>query len=432
MKQNILFLAVSAIVGSALIALPSNSDAAKRSNKNNTAAAAKSPHKFKADVGLILRSNTNVNVAPSSSDSFNLADFSDFDEAEAKLGGDDEDEDEGDEGDDDFGDDDFDDVGIDDADLSEEDFDLATDDDDGDGDEDDEDDDGDNDDGDDGDDGDGDGGSSSKARYANDDQLDDLINSALEAKMAQRSTKLNRWTTKVGFGHKYAFEGDFVVWGSSFKGAGDFHNGRDNLDKSNYAFSTGPEFIWKDLGFKMKPVVSYLAVYQDGNDIVGTFIGSLATSYDVNKQLSIDAVYNYQDRDIVKPESPDAIVNSFTIGGEWIASKVDIFKAKYSPKVEDSSKTTKNKDTTGWQLSYSRKLPEEFILAFGVKQDSIKFTNLPLIRKDDILAYTVNLAKEWTKNLETSLAWESRKLDSNIQKNDATNRSVVLGMTYKF
>ena len=95
-------------------------------------------------------------------------------------------------------------------------------------------------------------------------------------------------------------------------------------------------------------------------------------------------------------------------------------------------KTTKNKDTTGWQLSYSRKLPEEFILAFGVKQDSIEFTNLPLIRKDDILAYTVNLAKEWSKNFEMSLAWESRKLDSNIQKNDATNRSVVLGMTYTF
>ena len=254
MKQSILFLAVSAIVGSALITLPMNADAAKRSNKSNTAAP-KSPHKFKADVGLVLRSNTNVNVAPSSSDSFNLADFSDFDEAEAKLDGDDEDDDEGEEGDDDFGDDDFDDVGIDDADLSEEDFDLATDDDDGDGDEDDEDDDGDNDDGDDGDDGDGDGGSSSKASYANDDQLDDLIDSALEAKMARRSSKLNRWTTKVGFGHKYAFDGDFVVWGSSFKGAGDFHNGRDNLDKSNYAFSTGPEFIWKDLGFKLKPVV---------------------------------------------------------------------------------------------------------------------------------------------------------------------------------
>jgi hypothetical protein len=431
MKQKLLFLAVTAIVGSALIAVPFDADAAKRTNKGSTAAA-KSPHKFKADVGLQLRSNTNINVAPSSSDSFNLADFSDFDEAEAKLDGDDEDEDEGEEGDDDFGDDDFDDVGIDDADLSEEDFDLATDDDDGDGDEDDEDDDGMDDDDDDDDGDDGDGGSSSKAMYANDDQLDDLIDSALEAKMATRSTKLNRWSAKIGFGHKYTFDGDFVVWGSSFKGVGDFHNGKDNLDKSNYAFSTGPEFIWKDLGFKLKPVVSYLSVFQKGDGIVGTFIGSLAGSYDINKQFSVDAVYNYQDRDIEKPESPDAIVNSFTVGGEWTASKFDIFKAKYSPKVEDSSKVTKSKDTTGWQLSYSRKLPAEFILGFGVKQDSVEFVNLPLVRKDDILAYTVNVAKQWSKNFEMSLAWESRKLDSNIQKNDATNRSVVLGMTYKF
>ena len=415
-----MFLAVAAIVGSALITVPLDADAAKRSSKGSTAAP-KSAHKFKTDVGLIFRTNTNIKVAPSSSDSFNLADFSDFEEAEAKLDGDDEDDDDGD----DFGDDDFDDVGIDDADLDQEDFDLAVDDDDGDGGEDDPDDDGE-----DGDD--GDGGSDAKRYYANDDQLDNLIDSALEAKMAQKSNKLNRWSAKFGFGHKYTFDGDFVVWGSSFKGTGDFHNGKDNLDKSNYAFSTGPEFIWKDVGFKLKPVISYLSVYQDGDTVVGTFIGSLASSYDINKQFSIDAVYNYQDRDVQDPDSPDAIVNSFTVGGEWTASKVDIFKAKYSPKVEDSSKVTKNKDTTGWQLSYSRKLPEDFILAFGVKQDSVEFKNLPVVREDDTLAYTVNLAKEWSKNFEMSLAWESRELDSNIANKDATNRSIVLGATYKF
>ncbi len=418
MKQNLMFLAVAAIVGSALLTVPMAADAAKRSSKASTPAAPKSPHKFKAEVGLQFRTNTDIKVAPSSSDSFNLADFSDFEEAEAKLDGDDEDDDDSD----DFGDDDFDDVGIDDAELSQEDYDLAVDDDDGDGNEDDPDDDG----------MDGGGGSDAKRYYANDDQLDNLINSVLEAKLATKSDKLNRWSANIDFGHKYAFDGDFVVWGSSFKGTGDFHNGRDNLDKSNYAFSTGPEFIWKDLGFKIKPVISYLSVHQNGNTIVNTFIGSLASSYDVNKQFSVDAVYNYQDRDVRDPNSPDAIVNSFTIGGEFTASKVDIFKAKYSPKVEDSSKVTKNKDTTGWQLSYSRKLPEDFILAFGVKQDSLKFKRLPVVREDDILAYTVNLAKEWTKNFEMSLAWESRRLDSNINTKDATNRSVVVSGTYTF
>ena len=138
MKQNLMFLAVAAIVGSALITVPMTADAAKRSSKASTPAAPKSPHKFKAEVGLQFRTNTDIKVAPSSSDSFNLADFSDFEEAEAKLDGDDEDDDDSD----DFGDDDFDDVGIDDAELSQEDYDLAVDDDDGDGNEDDPDDDG--------------------------------------------------------------------------------------------------------------------------------------------------------------------------------------------------------------------------------------------------------------------------------------------------
>ena len=83
-------------------------------------------------------------------------------------------------------------------------------------------------------------------------------------------------------------------------------------------------------------------------------------------------------------------------------------------------------------MSYSRKLPEDFILAFGVKRDSLEFKNLPVVREDDTLAYTVNLAKEWTKNFEMSLAWESRELDSNINSKDATNRSVVVSGTYTF
>jgi len=382
---------------------------------------------IKGSLELEFRTNDNIGVAPSSSDSFDFADFADFAEAEQKLGDDDGEDDDGDEGDDseDFGDDDFDDIGLDETDFSEDEFDLATDDDDGDGDEDDEDDDGIEDDDDD-DDGDG------KRANVDDDSLDDLISSAVSDKATQRRQSVNRLSTKIGLSHKFAFDGGIVTWGSTLRGVGDFHHGKDNLDKQNFAVSTGPEFNLKDIGLKIKPAVSYVFIRQSGNKIVGTLVGTLAGSYDVNKQLTVDAVYNYQDQDITNPDSPDAIINTFTIGAQFTASKKDIFKARYSPRVEDSSLVTKNKDTDGWQLTYSRKLPWEMILGLGVKDDFVDFINLPNRREDDVRAYSIDLAKQFSKTFEMGLAYENRRLDSSLDAKDAENRSMLISGTWKF
>lgn len=383
---------------------------------------------IKGSLELEFRTNDNIGVAPSSTDSFDFADFGDFAEAEDKLGDDDGEDDEG-EGEDgeDFGDDDFDDVGLDETDLSEDDFDLATDDDDGDGDEDDEDDDGiDNDEDDDDDDGEG------KRSESEGDSLDDLISASVSDKATSRRQSLNRLSSKLGLSHKFAFDGGVVSWGSTLRGVGDFHSGKDSMDKQNFAVSTGPEFNLKDIGLKIKPAVSYVFIRQHGNKIVGTLVGTLAASYDFNKQFSMDAVYNYQDQDISNPDSPDSIINTFTIGAQFTASKKDIFKAKYSPRVEDSSLTTKNKDTNGWQFTYSRKLPWDMILGLGVKDDFVDFINLPNRREDDVRAYSIDLAKQFSKTFEMGLAYETREVDSSLNTKDAENRSMLISGTWKF
>ncbi len=402
----------------------------------------KSPHKFRGNLELEFRTNTNINVAPASNASFNLASFADFAAAEKRLEEDDEEEDEDadeddgdDEEDEDLGDDfddDFDFAGIEDTDLSEEDFDFLTDDDDGDGEEDDPDDDGDDDDDDDDDDGTGRGDKRAATPAAMpDDELDRLVSQAVADKATTRSTKSNRSAVKFGFSHKYAIS-KRTSWGSSFRASTDFNNGRSSLDKTNLAVSTGPEFGWKKQGFKLKPAVSFVQIRQDGGSVVSTWVGTLAASYDVSKAFSVNAVYNYQDKDITDPDSPDAVINTLTFGAEWIITKQDIVKAKVSPRVEDSSLVTKNKDTSGWELSYSRKLPYEMIFGVAIKDDYVDYKNLAVRREDDIRAYGLELTKAWGKNFESALSWESRDLDSNINSKDAKNRSVVVSVNYKF
>jgi hypothetical protein len=93
---------------------------------------------------------------------------------------------------------------------------------------------------------------------------------------------------------------------------------------------------------------------------------------------------------------------------------------------------TKNKDTKGWQFSYSRKLPWDMILGLGVKDDSVDYVRLPTRRSDDIRAYDIELAKRFNKSFEMALSYETRDLDSSINTKDATNHSYMISGTWKF
>ena len=110
----------------------------------------------------------------------------------------------------------------------------------------------------------------------------------------------------------------------------------------------------------------------------------------------------------------------------------DILALKYSPKVEDSSVVTRNKDVDGFEVSYSRKLPWEMVFGIGFKRDNIDYNDLPRPRSDEIDGYALQLEKEFSKVVSAKLAYETRRLDSNINSKDGKNRSVVLSVGFKF
>ena len=396
MSQTKLVAAVALLAGTATLAL-----------SLQTLAAAKSPHDFSGSLSGEFSTNEDVNVARASADQWDFASFEDFDEAEA-------DDVESEEETDEFGDD-FDDVGLDDSDLSEDEFELSVDDDDGDGGDDDVDNDG-----------------VDNAQDLDDDEggvdLDPVTGEATRNK-----TKSDRASAELGLAYKYRFNGGKVVWGSNLRLVTDYNNNHSEKNKDNYAFTTGPEFNIKSMRLKIKPAVSWLRVHQENKgEVTSTWVGTLAVGYEFSKALDFTAAYNYQDRDITDPNSPDAVIDTLAFGVEWTATKSDIFKLRYSPKVEDSSQFTKDKDADGWAISYSRKLPYKMILSLGAKNDATDFDKLVPQRSDDVRAYAIELAKQWSKSFETTVAFETRELDSNIDKNDSENKSFVISGKWKF
>lgn len=343
----------------------------------------KTPHKFNGNIELQYRSNTNITVAPASGESFDFADLSEFgeDDLDDELADEEEDED---------GEDNFDDVI--DAELADDEI------------------------------------SEEGPADEDSDGIDDLLDPDSEG----IADSQNRITAKFGLGHKYKFFKNTMAWNNGVKLALDNHEGRSDLNKFNYAFTTGLEFSPKGSKHKLKPSISYVTLEKDDSKFVSTFVVSLGYEYDVTKRLGLSATYNYQDKDITNPNSPDARIDTVSLGADFKATANDIFKVKYAPKFEDSTLVTRNTDASGWEFTYTRKLPWDVTAGFGFKYDTIEYKNLMPVREDDNTTYALQLTKDFSKKFGVALGFESRDRDSNIPAKNSRNRSVYVEGTYKF
>ena len=371
MRRNLLFLAVAvAALGTATDSL--------------AAGKSKSGHKFKGNVELQYRTNNNISVAPSSGNGFDFADLSEFGE----------DDDEADTGDEDEDDDDFDDAFDDvvDADLDEDEIEEED------------------------------------AIDEDGDGIDDIIDPNADSVVDSQT----RVTAKLGFGHKYGFGNGSTSWNNGFKLASDTHSGRSDLNKLNWAVTSGFEFAPKKSKHSFKPSLSYVTLQKDDSKFVSTFVVSLAYEYEVSKRVGLGATYNYQDKNITNPDSPDSRIDTLALSANFKASDNDIFKLKYAPKVEDSTVVTRDTDAWGWEATYTRKLPWEMALGLGFKFDSVDHKNLTPNRQDDNTTYAINLAKDFGKQLTIEAGYETRDRNSNIPSKDASNDSIYIGGTWKF
>ena len=260
------------------------------------------------------------------------------------------------------------------------------------------------------------------------DGVDDLLDANADSTVDSE----NRFSTKLGIKYKYTFNKD-DSWSSALKAVDDIHDRREDLDKINWAITTGPEIKLGNYDLKIKPSISYLMLQKDnGGDFLDTWVGSLVFEYEASKYLTLTAAYNYQDKDIILPSSPDATVDTLKFGAEYKITKNDVVKMSLSPKFEDSTKVTRNKDSYGSEFTYSRKLPSEMRVDFGIKYNNTDYKNLSPNREDSTFTYGVYLSKEFRKSFSVTLGLETKDRNSNIVGKDAKNNSLIFSTGWKF
>lgn len=340
---------------------------------------ARSVHAFTGVLEVQYRTNSNIAIAPSSSERFDLA-------ARSEFGADEDGEDGLDDGD--F--DDFD--GLIDADPSEDEI------------------------------------SEDGSFDADGDGIDDLVDP--DSGVAADSE--SRFSTRAGVSHRYLFANRSVSWNNRLRVSMDTHRQRDALDKFNGVVSSGLAFAPKGSKHSFRPSLSYVALEKDNNRFSTTFIASVAYRYKASRRLGLGATYNYQDKDITSPSAPDARVDVLAFDADFAATGSDIFKLMFAPKVEDSIEFTRNSDAWAAELTYTRRLPWEMTVGFGYRIDSIDYVNLSPGRKDDNTTWGAQLNKAFGKRLALEIGYEARERESSLPGKDASNESVFIGGAWTF
>lgn len=328
-------------------------------------------HKFGGEIKLQSEHHSNVGAAPGSSGvSFNDLDDSDDDDS--------------------FGDDMIDDV-LDDVDLDEDEL----------------------------------------AEANTDGDLDnDGLDDALDANLpVSRTDAAWRSTLSGQLKHAYEFSKD-VTLKSAFKMAGSKVTDRDDLDKVNWAVSTGPVFKLIH-NIELQPSVTFMSV---DKDITGratdTWVGSLGAEWKASKQWAFGARYNYQDRDIVAENGTDANVDSLKFEAKYKPTKVDQFKVGFSPAIEDATRANKNKDKYSFSAGYQHDFANNIKLATGVKYSYTD--NVNLTRQDNDTTYDVGVQKAFDSGVYvgTGLAYKAR--GSNVAVKSNHDAAWILNTGWKF
>ena len=379
MRHHALYIAIS-VLALGLTTVSTSADAAEPTKSEKKV---KTGHKFKGNVSGQVRSNSNISVAPASGGGFDFADASDFDDDDEEEIDDEDEEDDFDDDSDDIIDADFDEDEIDEDGAFDED---------------------------------GDG-------------IDDLIDPDDNDAVID---SLERFSTKLGVGHQYKFANGTTSWNNGAKIGLDKHQEKSELDKINWAVTSGFEFSPLKSKHSYKTSLSFVTLEKDDNNFAETVVASIGYGYKLTQRVNLTATYNYQSKNIVNPKSPDSRVDTLAFGIDYKITSDDILRIKLAPKFEDSTKTTRDSDAAAWEVAYTRKLPWELALGLGYKFDSVDYVNLEPRRKDDNKTYAIQLAKEVVKSITAEVGFERRKRISSIATKDAENKSMYFNLNWKF
>jgi hypothetical protein len=199
--------------------------------------------------------------------------------------------------------------------------------------------------------------------------------------------------------------------------------------------STGPTLYIPQISSKVSAAATYVQLYKPqefGGYQNDSAIYSLGLAHKLNKNVDLGIKYNYETREFNDEEVPELEVDTLKLSAKFRLTKNDNLDFSYSPKVEDNSNPTKDKDAEGWAVSYARKLPLDSFLVLSYADKTTELVNDPKGTESQDKKTGLTLGHKLNKKVSLSLAVEKKERLSNQPNKDSDGRSAVLSGTYSF
>ena len=258
------------------------------------------------------------------------------------------------------------------------------------------------------------------------DGIDDAIDGSTGANSRKDSAWRNSITTDLGYRYRFS---RLLDWKMGAKFAANRNTDRDELDRANYALTTGVVVNITDT-VALQPSLSFASLAKDGNRTTDQWIASIGAGWDITKQWQLAASYNYQDRDMVDPAGTDAELDVLKLQANYKPTKKDKISAAFSPNFEDASQSAREKNRVAYQLKYEHEPLKDLTLALAVKYSVTDYDVQPRTDKDGL--YSFGVAKEFDQGffVGSQLAYKNR--NSNIDSKSNHDKIMMVQTGWKF
>lgn len=222
------------------------------------------------------------------------------------------------------------------------------------------------------------------------------------------------------------------AWKSAFSYGFNNQEDRHDLDRTNWAINTGPEFKFKEWGLTVNPSLTYMDLNLDNNSQKQGVVASLGANWKVTKNFALTGRYNHEFTNNQKPKAANVDVDGVTVGAKYVWGK-NLFSASYSPKFENNEQYGKDKNKWGMGLGYGRKLPWKMQADLGFKYGYADFEEVAVPgRCDESYAYTAKLSKDFAYGIYSEIGASIQSKDSSVNKNDNNGKTLYLSTGWKF
>jgi hypothetical protein len=277
---------------------------------------------------------------------------------------------------------------------------------------------------------------------ADDDSFDDILDDVIDdleldtedldddagAPPAPRADGDSRIQTQAMLKHSYK-SSDFMSWKSSALFALNNPHDRTELDRSNWALSTGPVFTLSK-SWMVSPNISFVSVDVNQLHQLESTIASLSAAWKATKDLTLSVRYGHEWRNNVKANATDIDVDLINLAAKYKLGKKNEFKLALVPKIETNENGDKDKTKLGVKAGYVRQLPWKMNTGLAFSYGDTDFDNVT--RDDTEYQYTFHLGKKFTHGLYTNIGTTYKSKDSSVANKGSHDKSVFLQAGWKF